>query len=408
MGEVGSEQVAGDEVDDVDTGIGRSTGAMLSFCRPLTPAEDRELKGWLREQGATDAAIAAAGLDPNRIAVDLALQDGETLSARDIARLRGVEPAHVVDVFNSAGVSVTDVDAVRFTEFDAEFVSVAEAAGVLAAADGRALMRAVATALDRVAEAAVAYYVQGTEARMERDEENPVVWAKETARMTGLAGKLGHGMGLLFRHHLRQAIDRQRISQVHVASRDVARMAIGFVDLVGSTALAQTLDVGELRKVVSQFESRAFEVAVRHGGRVVKFIGDEIMVAAVDPEAACRLMLALIEACSTGDLEPRGGLACGEMLFRGGDYYGPEVNLAARLVDTAVPGEVLVDCSVVNAVAAGTRADAIDGRAPVPGCPNNLAFDPGGRRVLKGFADPVTVWTVRCGDAAQPGAARTA
>jgi len=400
MGKVGSEHTVGDEMAGRERTLGDADGTvagLLSFCRPLEPAEEAELKAWLRSEGATDEFIAAAGLDPNRVAVDLALQEGETLSARDIAKLRGVEPSHIVDVFNSAGVAVPDLDEVRFTEFDAEFVSVAEAAGVLKAADGRALMRAVATALDRVAEAAVAYYVQGTEARMEREHEDPVVWAKETARMTGLAGKLGHGMGLLFRHHLRQAIDRQRISQLQVASRDVARMAIGFVDLVGSTALAQTLDVGELRKVVTQFESRAFDVAVRHGGRVVKFIGDEIMVAAVDPEAACRLMLALVEACTTGDLEPRGGLSYGELLFRGGDYYGPEVNLAARLVDATVPGEVLVDCSVVNAVEALKTSDR---RLPVTGCPNNLVFDPGGRRVLKGFADPVTVWTVRC-DAAE-------
>jgi adenylate cyclase len=363
----------------------------------MDPGEEAEVRAWLRDQGATDEEIDLAE-DPNRVAVDLALHEGEHLSARDIATARGVPPERVVEVFHMSGVAVPDIDAVRFTSDDAEFVSVAEQAHIMGAADGRALMRAVATALDRVAEAAVAYYVQGIEARMEREHEKPLLWAQETARMTALAGKLGDGMGLLFRHHLRQAIDRQRVSQYQVASRDVARMAIGFVDLVGSTALAQTLDVGELRKVVSQFETRAFEVAVEHGGRVVKFIGDEIMVAAVDPAAACRLMLALVEACTTGDLEPRGGMSYGELLFRGGDYYGPEVNLAARLVDTAVPGEVLVDCSVVNSVAA--VADVDRSRPIAAGCPNNLAFDPGGRRVLKGFAAPVTVWTVRCADAA--------
>lgn len=364
-------------------------------CPPLTPAEEAEVHDWLRGEGATDEDLELAGGDPARVAVDLAIRQGECLSARHIAERYGVEPKRVASFFQMSGVSVPDVERVRFTEHDAAFVQIVEAAGILDAADGRALMRAVATALDRVAEAAVAYYVQGTEARMEKEHERPIPWAQETARMTTLAGKLGDGMGLLFRHHLRQAIERQRVSQHQVTSRDVARMAVGFVDLVGSTALAQTLDVGELRKVVSAFESRAFEVAVEHGGRVVKFIGDEIMVATIDPAAACRLMLALVEECSIGGLEPRGGLAYGELLFRGGDYYGPEVNLASRLVDTAVPGEVLVDRSVLEAVqAVDTDREGVGD--PV-GCATKLGFEPGGRRVLKGFTQPVSVWTLRCG-----------
>ena len=41
-------------------------------------------------------------------------------------------------------------------------------------------------------------------------------------------------------------------------------------------------------------------------------------------------------------MTPRGGLALGEMLTRGGDYYGPVVNLASRVADLAVPREILV------------------------------------------------------------------
>ena len=109
-------------------------------------------------------------------------------------------------------------------------------------------------------------------------------------------------------------------------------------------------------------------MATEFGGRVVKFIGDEIMVAALDPIAGCRLLLALVEACSVGDMQPRGGLAYGE------------VNLASRLVDAAIPGEVLVDGSVFDAVKATS--------------PHAVAFEPAGRRVLKGFADPLAVWSV--------------
>lgn len=286
----------------------------------------------------------------------------------------------MVQVLRAFGVAVPDVDRVRFTEEDATLVVSAEAAGIVDSADGKGLMRVVASSLDRIADAAVALYVQGTEVKLAEQGASALAFAQETTRMTGLAGKIGTGMGVLFRHHLRQAIDRQRVSQEGVASPDLARMAIGFVDLVGSTARTAAFDAGTLRAVVNQFEARAWEVAAEFGGRVVKFIGDEIMVATVDPVSGCRLLLALIEACSVGDMQPRGGMSCGEVIFRGGDYYGREVNLASRLVDAAIPGEVLVDAAVFEAVKSAQ--------------PDALVFEPAGRRLLKGFADPLAVWSV--------------
>jgi class 3 adenylate cyclase len=349
-------------------------------CGQLRPEELAELRAWLRDQGATDEQLDATGLDLDRVPSELALRSGESLSARDIAEQQGVDVARVVQVFRIFGVAVPDVDAIGFTESDAVLVELAGEAGVVDSSDGQGLMRVVATALDRVAEAAVALYVQGTEQKLEQQGASPLAFAQETVRMTGLAGKLGMGMSVLFRHHLRQAVDRQRVSQEGVASRDVARIAVGFVDLVGSTARTAALDVGELRAVVNEFEARAWEVASEFGGRVVKFIGDEIMVATLDPLAGCRLLLALIEACSVGDMQPRGGMSYGEVLFRGGDYYGREVNLASRLVDAAIPGEVLVDAAVFDAVKAAS--------------PNILAFESAGRRLLKGFAEPLPVWSV--------------
>ena len=72
---------------------------------------------------------------------------------------------------------------------------------------------------------------------------------------------------------------------------------------------------------------------------------------------------------------PRGGLAYGNVLVRGGDYYGSVVNLASRLVDEAVPQEMLVTEQVAAAAA---------------GC----CFEPAGRRMVKGFSDPVQVRTL--------------
>jgi class 3 adenylate cyclase len=234
--------------------------------------------------------------------------------------------------------------------------------------------------MDRIADAAVAVYVQGPEEELRRRRASPIEHAEKNLRATELVMHLGVGLAPIFRQHMRQAIARQRITQVGVSRRELARLALGFVDIVGSTSLQAQLDPAELGELVSRFETRAFDITTSAGGRLVKFIGDEIMVAALDPVAGCRVVLELVDAFTDDGTQPRGGLVFGEVLFRHGDYYGPVVNLAARLVDAAIPGEVLVDASVV---------DEAKGEA--------LSFEPAGRRQLKGFDTPVEVWSLAPG-----------
>ena len=108
--------------------------------------------------------------------------------------------------------------------------------------------------------------------------------------------------------------------------------------------------------------------------RVVKLIGDEVMFVGLDPDATCRFALTLIDAFREDRVIPRGGIVFGEVLFRHGDYYGPVVNRASRIADLAVPGEVLVDRSVAEVA--------------------TIATESAGRRVLRGFEDPVEVYSL--------------
>ena len=96
---------------------------------------------------------------------------------------------------------------------------------------------------------------------------------------------------------------------------------------------------------------RTYDIVLRAGARVVKLIGDEVMFVTVDADAACRAALALMDGFVAVDARvvPRGGVAFGNVLVRGGDYYGPVVNLASRLVDEAVPEEVLATTEVRRA-----------------------------------------------------------
>jgi adenylate cyclase len=127
-------------------------------------------------------------------------------------------------------------------------------------------------------------------------------------------------------------------------------MAVGFADLVGFTVLSQQLDARDLAAVVDRFEAISYDTIASFGGRVVKMIGDEVMFVADDPAAAARLGLALSERY--GDEEAlsdvRVGLAYGPVLPHEGDYFGPVVNLASRIVNIAYAGSVVVSDELYN------------------------------------------------------------
>jgi adenylate cyclase len=132
-------------------------------------------------------------------------------------------------------------------------------------------------------------------------------------------------------------------------STDVDRSAmtvertVGFVDLVGYTALVETLSVGQLAELLSDFDETTSEVVSRWNGTIVKSIGDELMFVTQDPNDACRIAVELIERFgSDGHLPVRVGLATGEMVSVLGDLFGANVNLAARLVAVAEPGTTVV------------------------------------------------------------------
>jgi adenylate cyclase len=184
-------------------------------------------------------------------------------------------------------------------------------------------------------------------------------------------------MNAVFSAQMETAIRRFREVRPR-ASADTVSMAVGFVDLVGFTTLSRHVSMAELADVVARFEEAAYDIAAARDGRVVKLVGDEVMFVTRDAAAACDVALALFERFA-GDpsVTPRGGIAAGELLARGGDYYGPIVNLAARVAQIAVPHELLVTTEVASALGAGA-----------------FAIEPSGKRLLKGFEDPIALSTV--------------
>ena len=83
-------------------------------------------------------------------------------------------------------------------------------------------------------------------------------------------------------------------------------VALGFVDLVGSTAWSETMPLRDQNLALTRFESAAWTSAVLAGGRVIKMIGDEVFFAAPTAEAACRIGLEVCRAAAEDDVLPTG------------------------------------------------------------------------------------------------------
>jgi adenylate cyclase len=128
--------------------------------------------------------------------------------------------------------------------------------------------------------------------------------------------------------------------------------AIVFVDLSGFTRL--TRERGDESAVVAatSLQRYADATARRHGGRLVKLLGDGAMLRFGDATVGVEAGLELVEAMTDqGAHSPHAGINAGPLIERDLDVFGHTVNLASRIADVAAPGEVLASEAVVEAAA---------------------------------------------------------
>ena len=160
---------------------------------------------------------------------------------------------------------------------------------------------------------------------------------------------LGWVLLYAFRRRLEEALRRRTTLE----AGDQPTLAMGFVDLVDFTPTSASMQTDELGRLLGRFEALASDVITEAGGRVVKLIGDEAMLVFPTADQAAQGAIELVDACAAGDLpSARAGLSLGQVLARGGDYFGRPVNLASRLVDVAPPDTVLADDAFVEAISA--------------------------------------------------------
>jgi adenylate cyclase len=156
------------------------------------------------------------------------------------------------------------------------------------------------------------------------------------------------------------------------------RVAIVFADLAGYTKLTEEAGEAQAVDAVEQFVDRV-EHTLPIEARVIKTLGDEVMIVGADAAALTSWAVGLRGELPDGLPAPRIGIHSGTAIYRDGDYYGREVNRAARVVARAGGGEVLVTRPVVDS------ANRQDG----------LEFDLIGEVVLKGFNESTELFLAR-------------
>jgi adenylate cyclase len=301
------------------------------------------------------------------------------LTPQELADAAGVSRDMLARITRAAGLPGFDVDARVFRAEDVEaFRIFAMGADMLGDETTLEFTRAMGVAIASIADAAMAVFGTSIAGPLRSREAPELEQAKVVeAASELLVGSVPTAIETLFFHHVEAAIAREIAGGGSQLEARAAHLAVGFLDLVGSTPMMRRLEPDELSATITAFERRATELVAAREGRVVKTIGDEVMFVMPNTAAACEVAIELRDFIDGHEVltRIRGGLAVGPLVRGYGDFYGTEVTQAARLVRVAEPGTLLVTEAV--------RDRAFDAAG--------LRFTPAGTRRVPGFDDEITV-----------------
>ncbi len=340
----------------------------------------------LRERGHTLGEIKRASESGQLISgpIETLLKDsGPRYTLKQASRESGLDTKMIARIFGAMGLHVHDGDG--FSEEDVQILKYAHA--VLAAGFPLTaylqLMRVYGQKIAQIADAEVRLIHLYVHEPLVQAGVPSAEIAEELEGLTRdvlpLAAPL---MNYLHGRLLAEFVEQDMIGHMEADMADGTldegrlRVAIAFADLAGFARL--TVELGDEAAVgtVERFVRAAGET-LPLDARVVKTLGDEVMVVGSDAAALTAWAVDLQAGLDPAEPPARIGLHFGEVLYRDGDYYGREVNQAARVVARAGAGEVLVTRPVVDI------ADGIDG----------VRFTRIGEVRLKGFSDPTELFT---------------
>jgi adenylate cyclase len=276
-----------------------------------------------------DQIAEAIGLDP------------ATYDRRTVADSVGLPTDETVQWWRAMGIVEVPDGVVAFGDADMEMARVL--ADLLSADaqhrdDVMRLARLLGGSFSRIAEAQVRVLeevlgAQGLDTPAQRAD------ALLSLEGRGLLAVFQQSVLYVWRRHLFATLGRWV-----GAEEDQAVQAVGFADISGFSALSKRITTEDLAEIVEAFERESVDVVTHNDGRVVKFIGDEVLFVVDSVGTAVDVALELSErmAASAIPVQLHCGIAHGPTITIGGDVFGNTVNLAKRLTAAARRNKVVL------------------------------------------------------------------
>jgi adenylate cyclase len=327
----------------------------------------------MRERGHSLAEVKRAA-ETGRLAYgymeDLFPPPSDSYSLKQASRETGLESALIERIWTAVGFSPGQLE--QISEDDLQLLRY-----IAAVLDGGfplvaflQLVRVYGQALRAISDAEVKLFHLYVHEPLIRDNVPGLEIAEQ---MQGMAAELfplaSPIMDHLHQRYLQHFLEQDVVGHLEEGDElDLGRLrvAIAFADLAGYTRLTEEAGEEHALDIVEHFVA-AVEHTLPEDARVVKTIGDEVMIVGSDPSALIDWAVGF-QVFHTERPHPRIGLHYGAALYRDGDYYGRAINLAARIAARAAGGEVLCTRPIVEAA----------GR--------HLEFEHIGEVKLKGFA----------------------
>jgi class 3 adenylate cyclase len=170
-------------------------------------------------------------------------------------------------------------------------------------------------------------------------------------------------------------------SRVPDANGQTTSAVILFIDIVNSTALTERMGDAAFRAASSVLDERMRAAIRRAGGTPIdgKVMGDGVMATFASAREAIDAALRCNALSGESELQLHVGVHAGDVIREPGNVYGGAVNIASRICDASIPGEILV-------------SDVVRGMARTSA---GVTFEDRGEREMKGIGDPVRVYAVR-------------
>jgi adenylate cyclase len=356
-------------IPDVDGSADGWTAAAVAHARIVARLRERGHSLELIREASSQGRLAYGFIE------ELFPTDREARSLDEAAEETGLEPGLIERFISSIGLPPQTIENMTDEDIHAlQYVAAVLAAGFPLVAFLQ-LCRVYGQTLSQIADAEVRLFHIYVHEPLIREGVPGLEMAEEMEHLARdllpLASPLMDYVHQRFLHHY---IEQDVVGhmEIELGEEELGRLrvAIAFADLAGYTRFTEEEGEEEALSFVERFVEGVV-ATLPDDARVVKTIGDEVMVVGQDPVALTDWAVGFMKLFPERP-QPRIGVHYGATLYRDGDYYGREVNLVSRVVARARGSEVLVTGAVMEAV-----RDS-----------EHLEFEGIGTVKLKGFDEP--------------------